>query len=514
MDATAQLRNSAYWLLGSIAVFLMIAKIAGAENVFEPSRYAPPNEWSYGHDREGKPTRTWPATRPEPSPFFSSNDKSRWATVRALVDDGTYVIGRRANFAAQEPPFGDTGIIFESDYQSLDKVMNPATGEYFSSKPPLLATMLAGEYWLLKQAFGWSIVRDRWLVVGTILITVNVLPFIAVLVLMARLIEQFGRTDFGKLFAFALLALGTFLTTFSHTLNNHNPAAYCLVFSLYPFWRTDGTESRRDFAIGGFFAGLLVAFELPAVAFAAALALPLLYLKPVRTITCFLPAFLVPVAALFACNYAALGKFLPAYSDFGGPWYDYPGSHWKKWELVRVGQFVPGIDFNREAMSTYAFHLILGHHGWFSLTPAFLLGLFGLLTLAKSCGMDAINRLGRALNPGERVFSPSLFGPMVLLVSAVVVGFYLSRTQSYNYGGNTSGPRWLFWLIPLWCLGCLPAADWLAKWRTGRMVACLALGLSVLSVYYPAWNPWRSPWIMQLCERMDWVNYERPPKGG
>ena len=27
--------------------------------------------------------------------MFSSNDKSRWATVRALVDDGTFVIGKR-----------------------------------------------------------------------------------------------------------------------------------------------------------------------------------------------------------------------------------------------------------------------------------------------------------------------------------------------------------------------------------------------------------------------------------
>ena len=28
-------------------------------------------------------------------PTFGSNDRSRWATVRALVDEGTFVIGRR-----------------------------------------------------------------------------------------------------------------------------------------------------------------------------------------------------------------------------------------------------------------------------------------------------------------------------------------------------------------------------------------------------------------------------------
>ena len=43
-----------------------------------------------------------------------------------------------------------------------------------------------------------------------------------------------------------------------------------------------------------------------------------------------LPGALIPVVALFACNYAALGQLLPAYSEFGGPWYKYAGSHWHK----------------------------------------------------------------------------------------------------------------------------------------------------------------------------------------
>ena len=80
--------------------------------------------------------------------------------------------------------------------------MNPETKEFYSSKPPLIATMLAGEYWLLKRAFGWDIVRDRWLVIPAILLTVNVIPFAVYLVLLARLIEATGKTDFGKLLAF------------------------------------------------------------------------------------------------------------------------------------------------------------------------------------------------------------------------------------------------------------------------------------------------------------------------
>src|SRR5204862_492511 len=50
----------------------------------------------------------------------------------------------------------DNGIIFRDGWQSLDKVLNPVTQEYVSSKPPLLSTLVAGLYWLLKHLFGWS----------------------------------------------------------------------------------------------------------------------------------------------------------------------------------------------------------------------------------------------------------------------------------------------------------------------------------------------------------------------
>lgn len=510
-DPTAALRRTAYLLIGAVAVFIVAGKIVGGENVVEPSRYAPPSEQSFDFDRPDKPTRKWPATRPEPSPFYSSNDKSRWATVRALVDHGTYVVGRREHFRATEPPFNDAGIIFEPEYQSLDKVMNPDTGEFYSSKPPLFATALAGEYWLLKQAFGWDMVRDRWPVTCTILVTVNVLPFAAYLWVLANLIDRLGRTDFGRLFAFTLAACGTFLTPFGMTLNNHSPATYCVAFALYPLLRkgTDGgSESPADLAVSGFFAGLTACLDLPAAALTAALLLPLVYTRPVRTLVWFVPAMLVPVAAFFACNYAALGRLTPAYSEFGGPWYEYAGSHWHKLKAAQAGQFVPGIDFAQEPKGVYAFHLLLGHHGWFSLSPAFLLSAVGLAAWAWQSRTRVLQILLRRVPSNQAVFTPELLGPLTLVVSAVVVGFFVLKTN--NYGGNTSGPRWLFWLIPLWVLGALPAADWVGKWRAGRVLAAVLLGMSVLSVFYPAWNPWRSPWVQQLGERAGWMSYDSP----
>ena len=493
-DPTAELRRAFYLLLTALSVAVCVAKIAGAENVVEPSRYKPPTAASYGADRDAVPQRLWPATRPEPTPMYGSNDRSRFATVKALVEDNTYVVGRRENFKSDKD-YHDIGVIFADGYQSLDKVMVPETGEFFSSKPPLFPTLVAGEYWLLYNVCGLSIDRERWWVVGVILLTFNALPFAVSLWLLAALIERHGRTDFGRLFAFTVTATATFLTTFSATLNNHTPAACCVVFALYPLLRPGATDGRRALFTSGFFAGLLTTLELPALSLAAGLFVPLAVARRRRSLW-YLAGAALPVAALFATNYAAMGRWLPAYGEFGGPLYNYPGSHWAK-----LGSAVrpPGIDFADEPKPLYAFHLLLGHHGWFSLTPVWLLGLAGLVVQARRSLPEW------AARATDGVWTPGKLAGLTLTVSAVVFSFYTLRTN--NYGGFCCCARWLMWLTPLWTLGMLPAADAVGRSRAGRVAAGLLLAASAFSVAYPAWNPWRPPWILQLCEVAGWVRY-------
>ena len=67
----------------------------------------------------------------------------------------------------------------------------------------------------------------------------------------------------------------------------------------------------------------------------------------------------------------------------------------------------------------------------------------------------------------------------IFLISAACVTFYLLLPQLHrNYGGTSSGLRWVFWLAPLWLLTMLPAADALARrpWTRGLGLALLALG--------------------------------------
>ena len=422
---------------------------------------------------------------------------------RALVDNGTYAIGHREIDPATGK-YVDRGICTAEGWITIDKVLHPETHEFYSSKPPLLATLLAGEYWLLHHLFGWSITHQLAEVVRTILLTINGLPLVIYWILLARLVEQFGTTDWGRLYVLAAGCFATFLTTFAITLNNHSVAACSALFALYPVLQIwyGGRRGAGLFLAAGFFAGFAAVNELPAASLAAALFLLLLFRAPVRTLLLFVPAAAVPVAAALVTNYLAIGQLRPAYSEFGGPWYEFEGSHW-----TLLGH---GIDwaYLSESKAMYAFHVLIGHHGIFSLTPIFLLTLAGMI-----CGL--VMRRHRPAEATElekhNEGTPKL--KMVALltpfVSIVVVGFYVAwvNDRNRNYGGWTSGLRWLMWLTPLWLLTMLPVADWLARHRWGRGLAYVLLGISVLSVSYPALNPWRHPWLYKFLETHEWINY-------
>ncbi|HWG43842.1 MAG TPA: hypothetical protein VN688_13780, partial [Gemmataceae bacterium] len=369
-DPNASLRRLMYTLLIVIAGAMAVGRIFSVELVYEPSlsRSFP--------DDPNHPRRKWPATAPRAMPTFSSNDRSRWAAVRALVDNGTWVIGRR-----DKETKSDSGIIFEDGWQSVDKMLNPDTLEFYSTKPPLLTFLVACEYWLLKTTFGWSLGDENqtYSVVRVSLLTFNVVPFVLGLFLLACLVERFGTTDWGRILVVAAACFGTMVAPFLITLNNHTLATCSVIIAVYALVRILSSSGPHWgwFLVAGFFAGFTATNELPAAAFAAGVGLLLLVRFPKRTLLAFVPAALLPVAALLALNYAELGEFGFAYSKFGGPWYEYEGSHWKP----RPDQQQRGIDWakNKEGKAAYAFNLLLGHHGWFSLTPIYLLALAGMV---------------------------------------------------------------------------------------------------------------------------------------
>jgi hypothetical protein len=368
----------------------------------------------------------------------------------------------------------------DDGWGGIDRVLHPERQEFYSSKPPLLPTVLAGEYWLLKQLFGWDIQTQRWEVIRTIVMTVNWLPLLIYLWLFSRLVERFGTTDWGRIFMMAAACFATFLTTFIVTLNNHTIAAFGVMFAIYPcvsiFTNREKAPCPGCIALAGFFAAWTACNELPAAIFGVGMFLLLLRQAPKPTLFFFVPAALVPIAAFLLTNYLAIGTIWPAYEKFGTEWYLYHGGYWKN----RVG-----IDAAEEPIWLYALHLSIGHHGIFSLTPIFLLSVLGNFARSHP-DRENEEKFARML----RLFTWS--------ITLIVFVFYL--VKSNNYGGWTSGARWFFWLIPLWLFAMIPIVDWLAQRRWGRALGYFLLAWSVFSAAYPQYNPWRHPWIYNLLD--------------
>ena len=78
-DARKNLRWGIYWILIALAVGGMSGRILSVNSVDQNALEKYLKE---------KGNENWKKTRP----FLSANDRSRWATVRSLVEHGTYAI--------------------------------------------------------------------------------------------------------------------------------------------------------------------------------------------------------------------------------------------------------------------------------------------------------------------------------------------------------------------------------------------------------------------------------------
>lgn len=413
---------------------------------------------------------------------FSANDASRWATVRALVETGSYSLGYREEHA--DGTYRDVGVVTDQDWESFDIVMDPATRRFYSSKPTLLPTLVAGEYWVLRQWLHLDMKRDR-IATRTILVTFNLVPFVLYLLVFARLIERLRTTVWGGLFVFTAACLATFVSAFLPSLNNHTVAAMGALFAIYHCICIDLDGDRRwwRFTLAGLFAGWMACNELPSAMLACGLFVWLLRLSVRDTLRLALPAMLLPVAAYLLTQYLAFGSIVPTY--LREDWYYFAGSYW---------QNPQGIDRIHEPKLVYATHLLTGHTGILSLTPVLALGWIGAVRTAAG---------GRGVGPQHAL--ARLLAWMTAALTVVTFLFYVARTESY--GGLTAGPRWFFWLVPLWLITMLPEADRWAPSRRRRAIAFVLMAFSIAMACYALENPWRSSLLLTLFQRLGITSY-------
>lgn len=461
---------------------------------------------------------------------FGANDISRWCTVWSLVERGTYAIDECPWQSKTQdkvkkpdkltPPGSDAGLLKKVEYglaPSSWKDGEPVE-RFYSSKPPLLPTLIAGLIYPVRKLTGVSLdhvttqAREpRWVekpVEGqpgvvehvleipkepvqwpawvfyfkSIIVLFNVVPMVIFLVLYARLLDRYAANDWAWFFSLVSAAWGTLLFTFLQTLNNHTVAASCAFFALYGLIRIwdEGVRSPWTFAATGFWGAFCACNELPAAAFGLLLFALLAMRFPRLTLLYFVPAAALPCVAFLAAQFVALGQFKPVYEEFGTKSYTYQGSYWNA--PLEMDWF----NNHPEPPGVYLFHMTFGHHGVFSLTPVFLFSLLGALMIVFGRG---------------RPLKATAW--LTLILTAGMIAFYEWNPKARNYGGSTQGLRWLFWVIPFWLIVLPSGVAGGQERRWVRGLTLVALFVSVLSVGYAARAPWSHPWILDALEHLN-----------
>lgn len=488
--------------------------------------------------------------------MLSANDRSRWCTIRALGDHGTFRIDQ---IIRERAPVSGRRV-----WHTIDRVRHrgwDGKEHDYSSKPPLLPVLLTGEYLVIKAATGASFATHPDFVMRVMLLLTNGGLLAVMWFVMGRRLERWGLAPWPTAVLMAVAVFGTFLTTFAVTLNNHLPAAVGCLLAAEGLCRiAEGDRRARWFFLSGAASAWTAANELPALSLVAASFLFLGLVSVPRTLRWFVPPVLIVAAAFFGTNWWAHGSWRPPYAhrddgallarferDAVGPieegpledrwvrtlrgaaisvssaarfertgdvdrwsifdppsgrrwavrvgdstvslfvwddWYDYAGSYWRR---------PKGIDRGEPSRWVYAFNVLLGHHGLFSLTPFWLLSVIGI---ARSLRAESVSSRPMVSRP---------IAGLVLFLSLICILFFIFRPLAdRNYGGMTTGFRWLFWLIPLWWLTAAPVVRDVASRRAGRWAVYAALAVSVFSATYGALNPWTQPWLYDCWKQLGW----------
>ena len=177
--------------------------------------------------------------------FLSANDRSRWCTVASLVEHGTYAIDSQIEIV-------DPVRRHIHPWQTIDKVRHLGTDDkqhYYSSKPPLFPTAVAGVYKVVNLVTGMTL-TDQPIYLARILLALVNLPLLALFYFATMgCIERIGKDDWSKRMAALGCCFGTMLLPFAISLNNHLPAATATAVVAWSYLVTIGGIGKPNAAV-------------------------------------------------------------------------------------------------------------------------------------------------------------------------------------------------------------------------------------------------------------------------
>ena len=364
--------------------------------------------------------------------FEAGNDASRFATIEALVDQGTGAIERsRYHWTVDRVSFG---------------------GHDYSNKPPLLSLLGAGAYWALERGAGLGFATDEPAVVWSLTFLLAAVPSAGLVGLFHRSLARHwtpaGADRRVLAMVTAALATGTILTSFSTTFANHAVAAALLFAACDAAWSGSGL-------LAGFLISLVVGIDtVPGLLFIPPLALALDDRAGRRGLLRYGAALLLGAAMLVAADLFVLGspwlpKMVPGAIDASS----------------RMGPSVAGVLL--PSSWTYPVSALFGWHGFFSVSPVLLFGAWGL---------------GRAARRGAPPFPRRLALALAAACLVMIVGHALFVG---SYGGWSYGFRYLIPIVPVLLFFAPAALD-----ATGRRLFLPALAVSILTALLGAYHPW------------------------
>jgi hypothetical protein len=496
-------------------------------------------------------------------PSLSANDRSRWAAIAALIEDGKWEIDRVIDLLDIK---GKSKI-----WNTIDLVRHRGRDgreHYYSSKPPLLTAMYAVVCKPVTMLTGKKLTEEPFLIGRIVLLLVNVVPLVLWWIWFDRWLFRNVSDDWSRFILLNTALWGTFLTTFAVTMNNHLHGAIFFAMSLGLLWQIRNSaqqgmsQSWIVWLSCGLCTGLTVACELPALAWAAAAGAILMLVDWKKFLFGYGIGTAVVAAAFLATTVWAHNDWQPPYSHRGlgdliatlpsdpasnepainsvveqankagytmtdqtkiiparltgvlqvidetvgqrvavkssdggweihhwDDWYDYPKSYWLPGNKK-------GVDLGEANPWMYFLHFMVGHHGIYSVTPIWLLSIVGAWMWIRKPRSASSNLTG------IRQFAISDQGLALAFVAVTMACFvfYATRVvEDRNYGGVSSGFRWIFWLVPAWLWLCTPAIESASASKRLRMLVSTLLLASVFSATIPWPNPWTHPWPYRVA---------------
>lgn len=495
--------------------------------------------------------------------FLSANDRSRWATVAALGENRSYEIDQWMKITDKTGKRRPWQTIDRVRHTGKDGVMHD-----YSSKPPLLSTLMAGVYIMAKSVMGMTLTNQPIYMARVVLALVNLPILLVMLCGVWAVIKQSGTNEYAKMVAMAAACFGTMILPMSITLGNHLPAAAATAIAMAAYLSREGRVDSWPIVPSAFWGGLGAAFtiacELPALLMFVFWAAMFYRQDRLSFWVGFVPASALVAVAFFGTNWAAHQSLIPPYAhrsdgpvvasmvladgpdaessaerlreqvlatgevlaqNTDGPLRVTPTQSSDRWvvETENANQrFALRRDENSDGnrWNLHRWNHWYDYPGSYWLTPrrgvdkgeqnrvvyAFhaTFGHHGLFSLTPIWCLVPYGLFLRYQEKGRR----SRWWLSVAIIAATLIcfAFYISRPLiDRNYGGVSCCFRWLLWFAPLWIWGLLPAADRLGVSLWGRCLMAALLIASVFSVFTAMPSPWQHPWIYRYAEFLGWL---------